>query len=268
MGAPPASIGKFGGDTDNWMWPRHTGDFSLFRIYANKDNRPAEYSEDNVPYQPKRFFPINLNGAKEGDFTMVMGYPGRTAQYLPSQAVDLIMSVSDPLKIDIRTAKLNELRKGMETDPAVRIQYAAKYASTSNSWKKWKGEIKGLKRLDAVEVKKEQEKLFETWVKESTEREKKYGTILADFELLYGELKPYQIAYDYYSESIDRGADIFRLSRSMDALRSAKLTDSQKEKALKGIKKYFKDYHQQTDEQVFIATLKMFRDNQGEEFSP
>jgi hypothetical protein len=153
VGAPPSAIGKFGGDTDNWMWPRHTGDFSVFRVYADKNNEPADYSPDNVPYQPKAFFPISLKGIQPEDFVMIFGFPGSTDEYLPSDAVELLMQQSDPDRIKIRTKKLAVLRRHMEADPKVRIQYSAKYASTSNSWKRWQGEIRGLKRMNALDAK-------------------------------------------------------------------------------------------------------------------
>ncbi len=160
VGAPPSSIGKFGGDTDNWMWPRHTGDFSIFRIYANKDNKPAEYSKDNVPYKPKYVIPISLKGAEQGDFTMVYGFPGRTTEYLSSFAVDMIMNVSDPAKVKIRETKLAIWDKDMKASDKVRIQYSAKYAGIANYWKKWAGEINGLKKLDALNKKKQFEQDF------------------------------------------------------------------------------------------------------------
>ena len=161
VGAPPSSIGKFGFDTDNWIWPRHTGDFSLFRIYSGKDNKPAEYSKENVPYKPAHFLPITLNGIKPHEFTMVYGFPGRTQEYLTSYAVERIQEVSDPLKIAIRTKKLEVLDEAMAASDAVRIKYAAKQSSTSNAWKKWKGEIRGLKKLNAIEKKKAIELQFE-----------------------------------------------------------------------------------------------------------
>ena len=172
VGAPPVSIGKFGGDTDNWVWPRHTGDFSLFRIYAGKDNKPASYSPDNQPYHPKKFFPINLKGIREGDFTMVFGFPGTTQEYIPSQAVRLLIEKSNPNKVDARTIKLGIMEKQMAADPKVRIQYASKYAGVSNAWKKWQGETKGLVRLHAIEKKEQQELEFSKWVSQSAPRVK------------------------------------------------------------------------------------------------
>ncbi len=136
VGAPPSAIGKFGGDTDNWIWPRHTGDFSLFRIYADQNNQPAEYSIDNVPYKPAYYFPVSLRGIKEGDFTMVFGYPGSTSEYVPSYYIDMIKNYIDPKMIDIRTKKIDIIDEAMNSDPLIRIQYSAKKAGISNSWKK------------------------------------------------------------------------------------------------------------------------------------
>jgi hypothetical protein len=261
VGAPPISIGKFGGDTDNWVWPRHTGDFSLFRIYAGKDNKPAAYSPDNVPYHPKNFFHINLKGLKEGDFTMVLGYPGTTQRYIPSQAVNLIMNQSDPAKVAIRTVKLDIWAERMKTDPKIRIQYADKYVSASNSWKKWQGEVKGLQRLDAVNVKKTGEAEFRNWVAADVGRIKKYAAILNDFEKLYKEYLPYQSANDYYTECIQRGSDIFTLAAKFEPIEMAK-DDEQLKKEIKKLREYlvgyFKDYDKQTDGLVWSALMNIY----------
>ena len=154
VGAPPSSIGKFGGDTDNWMWPRHTGDFSIFRIYADQDNNPADYSPDNVPYHPKKFFKISTKGVKEGDFTFVYGCPGSTKEYVTSDEVEYTGSVSDPKKIALRTQRLDIMKKYMAQSQAVRIQYSSKAANVSNAWKKWQGEEKGIRRMQTVAKKK------------------------------------------------------------------------------------------------------------------
>jgi len=154
VGAPPTSIGKFGSDTDNWMWPRHTGDFSLFRIYADKNNRPAEHSDENVPYQPKHFLPVSLDGVAENDFTLVFGFPGSTNEYLPAVAIEQIIHKINPPKIKIREEALKIVDQYMRTDDKIKIQYASKYASTANYWKKWIGEIQGLEKSYAVEKKK------------------------------------------------------------------------------------------------------------------
>ena len=180
VGAPPSSIGKFGSDTDNWVWPRHTGDFSLFRVYADKNNRPAEYSKDNVPYRPKHFFPISLKGVKAGDFTMVFGYPGRTEEYLPAVAVEQIVNVLNPAKIGIRDVILKTQDGFMRANNEIKIKYASKYASVANYWKKWIGETQGLKKSNAVAIKRAQEQKF---IKEVEKRGKtaEYGHILPQF---------------------------------------------------------------------------------------
>ena len=157
VGAPPQSIGKFGSDTDNWVWPRHTGDFALFRIYADKNNKPAEYSKDNVPYTPKHFLPISIKDIKENDFTFVFGFPGRTNEYLPSIAVEKIINDTNPAKIAVRDVALKTLDEKMRVDDATRIKYASKYASVANYWKKWIGETTGLKKSNAVQKKKDYE---------------------------------------------------------------------------------------------------------------
>src|SRR6476620_7775044 len=156
VGAPPSSIGKFGSDTDNWVWPRHTGDFSLFRIYADKNNRPAAYSKDNVPYKPKHFLPISLDGVKDDDFTLVFGYPGKTSEYLPAVAIEQILNELNPAKIEVRDRALKVADGFMRKDNAIKIQYASKYASIANYWKKWIGETQGLKKSTAVAIKKTQ----------------------------------------------------------------------------------------------------------------
>ena len=271
VGAPPVSIGKFGGDTDNWMWPRHTGDFSLFRIYADKNNKPAPYSAQNVPYKPKKYFPINTKGYKEGDFTMVFGNPGATQRYIPSQGIELIMNQSDPAKIAIRTAKLNIWAQQMQTDQKIRIQYASKYVSASNGWKKWQGEIKGLKRLDLITQKRKEEVDFEKWTASSAERTAKYGSLTADFNQQYEAFKPYQSAYDYYTECIQRGSDIFTLASKLESLE----LNSDPEKSKKNIAwlkeylvGYFKDYDFPTDQMVWSKLLKIYMEHVDLRFLP
>ena len=272
VGAPPVSIGKFGGDTDNWMWPRHTGDFSLFRIYAGKDNKPAAYSPDNVPYHPKKFFPINLRGIHEGDFTMVFGFPGTTQEYLPSQAVKLLIEKSNPNKVDVRTLKLTIMEQQMASDPKVRIQYAAKYAGVSNAWKKWQGETKGLQQLNAVEMKQKEELEFSKWVSQNPERENKYGQILDNFKKYYAELSEIQIAYDLYNESILRGSDIFTLISKFDLLGQS-VSDTAKFNSLKKsliefLPGYLKDYDGATDRRMLPAMLKIYLERVDSKFLP
>ncbi|MCR5003567.1 MAG: S46 family peptidase [Bacteroidales bacterium] len=203
VGAPASSIGKFGGDTDNWMWPRHTGDFSMFRIYADKDNNPAEYSKDNVPYTPKRFFKIDRRGVKEGDFTFIYGYPGSTREYIHSEGVRYVGEISDPAKIALRTSRLEIMKKYMSADPAVRIMYAAKQASVANAWKKWQGESGGIARNSTVQQKRDFEKRFNEWAKGTG-----YEGLVDKIGRKYAELEPNMLAYEYYNETI-RGCEIF-----------------------------------------------------------
>jgi len=274
VGAPPSSIGKFGGDTDNWMWPRHTGDFSIFRIYAGKDNQPAKYSPDNVPFKPKKFFKISIKGVQPEDFTMVFGYPGRTQQYLPSQAIRQIMEQGDPDKIKIRDLKLKILSGDMEKDAKVRIQYSAKYQTTSNSWKKWQGEVKGLKRLNAVSAKQKSENEFSQWVSAEADRQKQYGQVLSEFDKLYTQFAPYTKAYDYYAEIMLRGTDIFTIISFFDAIdtRWASLSPADQDKIRKTIapklEEYFKEYNQPTDEKIFAALLRVYAADIDSHFLP
>jgi hypothetical protein len=183
VAAPPSAIGKFGGDTDNWMWPRHTGDFSVFRIYAGADNRPAPFSTDNVPYKPARHFAVSTKGVGEGDFTFVYGFPGTTQQYITSDAVDYVLEISDPMKIELRTQRLDIIKAASDADPAVRIKYASKQASIANGWKKWQGEVRGLTRLGTVAKKQSQEAEFRRWAATKPE----YAHLLDSMEAAYYE---------------------------------------------------------------------------------
>ena len=194
VGAPPSSIGKFGGDTDNWMWPRHTGDFSMFRIYADKDNNPAPYSKDNVPYRPKKYFHISTKGVQEGDFTFIYGFPGRTQEYIHSEGVRYIEEIGDPHKIHLRTLRLDIMNKHQAESQKVRIQYSSKNANVSNAWKKWQGEVKGIKKMKTVQTKKEFEKAFAKWAEGG-----EFDGVISKIESIYAELEPYQFATDYYS---------------------------------------------------------------------
>ena len=274
VGAPPSAIGKFGGDTDNWMWPRHTGDFSLFRVYADKNNEPADYSEDNVPFHPKKFLPVSIKGVDEGDFTMVLGNPGSTMQYWPAQEVDITMNQRDPDRIMLRDKKLEIIGADMEANPKVRIQYAAKYAGISNSWKKWQGEIKGLKRLDAVNKKLAYEAEFKEWAIKNGTWENTYQAVFESFEQNYNEYAKYIKAYDYYSETVFRGVDIFRQARLANSLIN-NIENKQPEKVesirvalLTGLPKFFKDYNQATDEKLFAALMPMLAKGIDADFLP
>ena len=269
VGAPPSNIGKFGGDTDNWMWPRHTGDFSVFRIYVDKDGNPAEYSPENVPYQPKSHLPISLKGIEEKDFTFVFGYPARTSEYLPSHAVNLITEVTNPPKIKLRETRLDIFSKYANTDPKVRIQYAAKHAGVANYWKKMIGESKGIRRLNGIERKQAFEEKFMAWTDISKGN---FSGIIPAFEKNYGEMEHYSLASDYVREA---GLGIELISF---ASRFRNLSEVYKEtsdetihslvKAAGQVKSFFKDYYQPTDQEVAVALLELYRENQPADFSP
>jgi len=263
VGAPPSSIGKFGSDTDNWVWPRHTGDFSLFRVYADKNNRPAEYSKDNVPYRPKHFFPISLKGVKAGDFTMVFGYPGRTEEYLPAVAVEQIVNVLNPAKIGIRDVILKTQDGFMRANNEIKIKYASKYASVANYWKKWIGETQGLKKSNAVAIKRAQEQKF---IKEVEKRGKtaEYGHILPQFAEKYAKIQDYALATDLYWELAQRNIDLiangYKILQLRNALRekgSQSFAD-RKKNLLNNFETVFKNYDINVDKAVFEQAINYY----------
>ncbi len=258
VGAPPSSIGKFGSDTDNWVWPRHTGDFSIFRIYAGKDNKPAEYSEENVPYTPKHYLPVSTSGIKEGDFTMVYGFPGRTDEYLPSYAVDYIMNVQNPAKIKLRETALNIMDKKMRVDDATRIKYASTYASIANGWKKWIGENIGLKQTNAIKRKKELEKTF---LAKLTDDQKEYGEALLKFEDLYKQRAYYAQARDYLIEVAFVSPDVISYAANFNGLFRVTSEEDQNvviEKLKSGIKGHYKNYDAEIDQKVVGELLSHY----------
>ncbi|MCB2379455.1 S46 family peptidase [Hymenobacter sp. BT635] len=265
VGAPPSSIGKFGGDTDNWAWPRHTGDFSIFRIYAGPDNKPAAYSKDNKPFKPRHHLPISLNGIKPGDFTLVFGFPGRTNEYLTSWGVDEVYSLSNPAKIKVRDAKLRILDQDMKASDKVRIQYAAKYAGIANYWKKWIGETRGLKKLDAVTRKQEQEAKFTQWAQAGTEAQKAaYGPLLPQLEKNYRAVRDYTLARDYVTEAA-LGVELLAYANSLLPLvdmvekkASAEELATAVARAKKGVAGFFRNYTAATDQKVATALLPLY----------
>ena len=273
VGAPPSSIGKFGSDTDNWVWPRHTGDFSLFRIYADKNNRPAKYSKDNVPYKPKHFFPISIKGIKENDFTMVMGFPGRTQEYLPAVAVEQIVNTLNPAKIEVRDAALKVQDGFMRKDQAIKIQYASKYASIANYWKKWIGESKGLKKSNAVEVKQKFETDFQQKVIKAG-KEAAYGNLLRDFEKNYAEIKDYALARDLFtevalrnSELLQNGYRLYQLEQILKTKGEQAFTD-RKNNLSNGIVDFYKDYNVNVDKNVFEQLIAIYAKRLPTQFLP
>lgn len=262
VGAPPSSIGNFGKDTDNWMWPRHTGDFSLFRIYAGKDNKPAAYSTENVPFMPKKSLSISLDGTAKGDFTMIFGFPGRTTEYLPAAAVKQIVEVNDPTKIAIRDKALAVIDGFMRNDEQIKIQYAAKYASIANAWKKWQGEVLGLNRTDGVGKKKKYEEEFNRRVLASAQLKQQYGTVLGDLEKAYAELYPYGIARDIYGEIIPK-IELFTVIQQLKQLKAAQnqgetAFQAQLPKTKERLREFYKEYDSRVDVKLFEALMPIY----------
>jgi hypothetical protein len=273
VGAPPSLIGKYGSDTDNWVWPRHTGDFSLFRIYADKNNHPAAYSKDNVPYTPKHFLPISLDGVAEDDFTLVFGYPGKTNEYLPSVAIEQIVNELNPAKIEIRDKALKVADGFMRKDNAIKIQYASKYARIANSWKKWIGETQGLKKSNAVAIKKESEKTFQQKITKSG-KEKEYGALLADFEKNYAEIAPYASARDYFTEVVQLNTELLSVGYKLYQLEQVYKTKGEqsftdrKNNLLTSQEAFYKDFNATVDEKVFEQLIELFATKSPKQFLP
>ena len=242
VGAPPSSIGKFGGETDNWMWPRHTGDFSIFRIYAGKDGLPADYSPENVPYHPKKSFTVSRKGVNEGDFTFVYGCPGSTQEYVHSEAVRYTQDISDPEKIALRTQRLEIMKKYMDRSQAVRIQYSSKYASVANAWKKWQGEEKGLRKNKIVPQKQEYEKRFAEWAVGT-----RYEGLTDRLAQLYTARNPIFRAYEYYNETV----------RTIERLNMAANPNFNR-----------KDYYEPIDSEMFVAMMSAFDQALEDSYKP
>ena len=264
VGAPPSSIGKFGGDTDNWIWPRHTGDFSVFRIYAGRDNNPTAYSPDNVPYRPRRHFAISTRGVKEGDFTMIYGFPGSTQQYILSDAVDYVQNLSDPMKIDLRTRRLDIISAAQEADPKVRIQYAAKHAGIANAWKKWQGEVAGLKRMNTLAAKRDYERRFAEWAADKPE----YAGLLDSMRAAYARGREPYFHQELLSESI-RSLELYPLVRHGVLSSSWRRGEDNAIAEQRRIKRaaFLKDYDPAVDRALVKSALRGFADYCPEGFS-
>ncbi len=261
VGTPPSSIGKFGSDTDNWMWPRHTGDFSLFRIYANKNNMPAEYSKDNVPYQPKHFLPVSLDGISENDFTLVFGFPGRTNEYLPAIAIDQIVHKENPAKIEVRDEALKIVDKYMRADEKIKIQYASKYARIANYWKKWIGENQGIEKSNAIANKEKLEKSFQEKIKNNTQ----YNNLLNDFDRLYKKIDNVTLARAYWGEIVYRNIELLNATVKLYQFEN-KITkdpssfEKERTKLLKKSASFYKNYNATVDQDVFEKLMALYKD--------
>ncbi len=261
VGAPPSSIGKFGADTDNWVWPRHTGDFSLFRIYAGPGNKPAEYSEKNVPFKPRHHLPVSLDGVAEDDFTLVFGFPGRTEEYLPATAIEQRVEVVNPIRIGIRDRALNVVNAAMQADPEVRIQYASKQSRIANYWKKWIGESNGIEATDGIGRKQAYEAEFKERVMGKPEWREKYGSLLSEFKRLYSELEPYAATNTAVGEIAGRNIELFRFANTLHSVvkmyesSGAPMVESRMGRIRDFVENFHKDYEPEKVDQGVFATL-------------
>jgi hypothetical protein len=273
VGAPPESIGRFGGDTDNWIWPRHTGDFSLFRIYADKDNQPAVYSPDNVPFKPRRYLNLSLDGIKEADFIMVLGYPGHTNEYLTSQGLQLISEKSLPAKVEMRTLRLSAMRTQMNKSPEARLRLASKYIGVSNSWKNWMGVIKGVQRSDAVNAKQEQEVEFTRWASGLSVKDPGYKSLFQEFRSTYDLYGPLYQANDLGNELLN-SVELFALAHTLLSQSSslADLSGSGIKPVLMKLRQagmnLFRSGAIEVDKQILPELLRIYGENAAEQYQP
>ncbi|WP_143307311.1 S46 family peptidase [Chitinophaga vietnamensis] len=272
VGAPPSSIGKFGSDTDNWVWPRHTGDFSMFRIYAGKDGRPAPYSQDNVPLKPKYFLPISMKGVKPNDFTMVLGFPGRTNEYLPSEGVRQTVNVLDAAKVEMRDAALKIIDGYMRKDEQIKIQYASKYAVTANYWKKWGGEMQGIKQTNGIGKKIQYEKEYNQLLNANPALQQQYGGVLDTLNALYKQIQPYAQARDYYSELV-KNVEVFtaadRLINFLNDVheKGEGQYESMRQQFLDGMQSFYQNYNVNVDHDVCAALVGLYARNVPKQYS-
>lgn len=264
VGAPPSSIGKFGGDTDNWMWPRHTGDFSLLRVYCAPDGSPSEYSEENIPYTPKHHLPIQLDGVDNGDYTMIFGFPGSTDRFLTSFGIQEALEQTNPTIVQIRSEKLAIMKSGMDANKKTKIQYASKYAGISNYWKYYIGQSRGLKRMKVYDKKVEIENKFTDWVNSGGEqRYEKFGNTLNLIKEAYDDNRELNISRTYLNEAIFQGAEIMYFSFIMNR-KLANIPTDKEEKTMfmneirEEAQEFYKNYNSTIDEELFSAMLEMY----------
>lgn len=272
VGTPPSSIGKFGGDTDNWMWPRHTGDFSIFRVYSDKEGKPAAYSKDNVPYSTPTHLKISLKGVKPGDYTMIMGFPGSTERYMTSYEIDHVLNISNPNRIFIRGERQKLMMEDMVASEKVRLQYANKYAGSSNYWKNSIGESRGLRKLGVKGQKEALEACFRAWVNEDPVRQQKYGNALDLIKESIHELNPILNYYQYISEALIRGTEIITFAKMADVLLVDSLPNGLDTavvaKYLKGVSNIYKDYNTPTDRKIAKRMIRIVYDSLSKEERP
>lgn len=263
VGAPPSSIGKYGSDTDNWMWPRHTGDFSLFRIYADKNNHPAKYSKDNIPYTPKYYLPISIKEKKENDFSFVYGFPGRTQEYLPASAIEQLLEITNPSRITLRNESLKILDHAMRENKEIKIKYAAKYASIANGWKKWIGENQGLLKSNAIEKRKEYENQLVEQSQINLDTKNKNQSLVNALNDLYKNNSRYNKAYTYFNEVFYSNSETFRMAYLVSNLLNASDQDFEtiKLRVIKNVSSIYKNYDSELDKKVSSKMLSMYSMN-------
>ena len=273
VGAPPSSIGKFGGDTDNWMWPRHTGDFSIFRVYASPDGKPADYSEDNVPYTPKHHLPVSLNGVQENDFAMIWGYPGSTDRYRTSYGVEETIDQLNPTQYKLKDIKMKIMKEDMDADDAIRIAYAGDYAYLGNFWKKANEETKALKRLDVAGQKRALEEEFNQWANADPQRKKIYGNVIADIAdaYAYKSEQKTDVMFWYFVETLTGSKLLYNAFR-MQALKTELQGDDWSEERAQAYKdraaELYKDYNLPTDKKIFAAMLREWNNHMPPHMRP
>ncbi len=276
VGAPPEDIGKFGFETDNWMWPRHTGDFSLYRVYVAPDGSPAEYSPDNVPYEPLHHLPVSLKGFEEGDFAMILGFPGRTDRYLTSHGVEELLEITHPNRIRVRGLRQKLMMEDMLSSEKIRLQYADKYDKSSNYWKYSIGQSEGLKNLNVIEKKRKEEEVFREWVTKDPERQKKYGEVLETISSSIRARKEYKHAAQYLAEALFNGIEITTFAIESFPLYIALMENPDDPEKIRetsmelrpGAEEFFKNYNQPTDKKIAVQMLQLFVDNVDESMHP
>jgi hypothetical protein len=268
VGAPPSSIGKFGGDTDNWMWPRHTGDFTLFRIYTAPDGSPATYHPDNIPLKPKHFLPVSTSGVKEGDFSMILGFPGSTDRFLTSHGIDYKVNVELPKRIEIRRAKLDIIEEAMASSDEIRIKYASKQSGISNYWKNFIGMKNALQKHDVADQKREQEKQFTDWVAKSSMRQNEYGDVLSTFDKVYDAYNSFGNFTMVHSEAISSGADVLRFARSFNRLHDLLQADApddeirnETERLKLMSESFYRNYIPSVDQKLWSAMMETYNNS-------
>jgi hypothetical protein len=275
VGAPPAFIGKFGGDTDNWVWPRHTGDFSVFRIYANKENKPADFSPENVPYVPLHSLPLDIRNRQEGEFTMVYGFPGVTEQHVTSDYLEYIMKRERPAAINMRQKSLEVIDAAMRSSDAVRIKYMSKQARIANAYKKWIGQLDGLENIKAIDVKRSQEAEFNRRAEANADFRHRYKGVIEELNSSFKIYEDHNMAYAMLIEYVIYGPEVLRLARTLSTYVENypkyvenKEWDAKKVELTNAIKRHFKDYDKKVDQQIFANLTPLYRKYVGEKFMP